>query len=77
MLETLLSLLRGVLGILAVMGLWVILQAIVRRGSGCGADKDVLDYLAHGCGGCKGSDACRKRKRVTGGENTGRWMGKS
>ena len=69
MLQTVLSLLTGVLGILVVMGGWFALQAIVRRRSGCGADQDVLDFMTHGCGGCKGSDVCRKRKKLRGGES--------
>ncbi len=68
MFDTVLSLLTGVFGLMAILGLWLLLQAVVRRSSGCGEGKDVLDYLGHGCGGCKGSSSCTKRRNVTGAE---------
>ncbi len=66
MLDTLLTLLTGVLGMMAILGLWLFLQSVVRRNSGCGPGKDVLDYLGHGCGGCKVSPSCSRRKNITG-----------
>ena len=66
MLETALSFITGVVGMMVILGLWLLLQSVVRKNSGCGPGKDVLDYLGHGCGGCKGSTSCSRRKIVTG-----------
>ena len=68
MFDTIFNLLIGVFGFMAILGIWLLLQAVIRRNSGCGAGKDVLDYLGHGCGGCKGSGSCTKRKNTAGGE---------
>jgi len=54
------SLLTAVIGILIIMGAWFVIQAVIRKNSGCGSDRDVLEYLAHGCGACDRSKACRK-----------------
>lgn len=61
MLSDLIDLARGVLGILAVLIVWFVIQAFIRRRSGCGSNEDVLDFMKHGCSGCKGSGACHKR----------------
>jgi hypothetical protein len=45
-------------GMLAVLIIWFVIQAFVRWRSGCGANKDVLDFMKHGCAGCKGDGAC-------------------
>ncbi len=50
--------LKGVSGFLALMGLWVAVQAVLRRGYGAPADTDMLEHAAHGCGGC-GHDCTR------------------
>lgn len=59
--ETLLTLAGTVAGILAVMAIWFGIQAFIRRRSGCGANTDVLDFMKHGCSGCKGNAACHNR----------------
>ena len=48
-------------GLLAIMAVWIAVQSIVRKRSGCGNDKDVLEHMAHGCAGCKGDGACHNR----------------
>jgi hypothetical protein len=59
--EALYSLVRAALGILAVMVIWFAVQAFIRRKSGCASNSDVLDFMKHGCAGCKGNGACHKR----------------
>ena len=53
------DLLKGMLGILVVLGAWLALQAFVRRQSACDPDQDVLEHMAHGCAGCNGAQSCR------------------
>lgn len=65
----LLNLLRAVGGMFVVLSLWVIVQTAVRRRSGCkNPDKDVLDFMLHGCGGgCAGKGNCHTENAGTGG----------
>ena len=60
--ETVLNLVKAVLGIFAVMTIWLGIQALVRRRTRCGRDKDVLDFMLHGCGGCTSHAPCRNRQ---------------
>ncbi len=63
MLATLYEFLTVALGFFAILSIWFGIQAFVRRRSGCGSDRDVLDHMAHGCAGCSGAGRCgRKRK---------------
>jgi hypothetical protein len=59
--EAILNLAKAVLGFLGVMLIWFAIQAFIRRRSGCGSNKDVLDFMKHGCAGCKGNGACHNR----------------
>ena len=59
--ETLFNLVRAIVGMAVVMVLWFGIQTFVRRRSGCGANQDVLDFMKHGCAGCKGNGACHNR----------------
>ncbi len=61
--EALISLAKAVLGFLSVMLIWFGVQAFIRRRSGCGSNKDVLDFMKHGCAGCKGDGACHNREK--------------
>jgi hypothetical protein len=61
MVHALLSLVVAVFGMAAVLGIWFLIQAAVRLRSGCRPDRDVLDYLLHGCGGCD-NIRCAHRK---------------
>lgn len=59
--ETLLAVLEtagGFFVMLAVSFAWLWL---VRRRSGCQRDRDLLEYMAHGCAGCKRGGACQNR----------------
>ena len=53
-------------GLFLVLGFWMSLQAFVRKGSGCRSDHDVLDYMAHSCGGCEKGQTCRNRMKEAG-----------
>jgi len=53
------DLLKATFGILLVMGVWLAIQAFVRRRTNCSADQDVLEHMAHGCAGCNGAESCR------------------
>ena len=61
--ETLFNLVKAVVGMMAVLAIWFGIQTFVRRRSGCGAGQDVLDFMKHGCAGCKGSGACQNRSK--------------
>jgi hypothetical protein len=63
-LETWFALLRTV-GVFAVIfGIWIVVQTIVRKQSGCRGDKDPLDYMAHGCANCtRKPGECSRRIR--------------
>ena len=45
-------------GIAVVLGLWYVIQTFLRFKSGCGKDRDLLEFMAHGCAGCKGPGSC-------------------
>ncbi len=62
------NLLRAVGGLFAVLCFWVFLQNVVRRRSGCrNPDKDVLDFMLHGCGGgCANKGSCHTDKAELG-----------
>jgi len=52
LLDALFSVLRAAAGMFVVLGVWSLLQAFVRRRSGCrNPDKDVLEFMLHGCCG--------------------------
>jgi hypothetical protein len=59
--ETIFDFAKAILGILIVLAIWFGVQAFVRRRSGCGSNQDVLDFMKHGCAGCKGNGACHNR----------------
>lgn len=59
--ETLVRMVETVGGLFLALGLWFVFMALVRRRSGCRGDKDLLEYMTHGCAGCKGDGACSKR----------------
>lgn len=50
------------ISIFVALAAWVAFQGFIRRGSGCKRDRDVLEFMAHGCAGCKGDGACKNRK---------------
>ncbi len=59
--QPLLDLAKATLGILTLMLVWFAIQTFIRRRSGCGSNHDVLDFMKHGCAGCKGNGACHNR----------------
>ena len=61
--QVLIDLSKAVIAFAIVMIGWFSLQAFIRRGSGCGSHHDVLDFMKHGCAGCKGDGACRNRAK--------------
>lgn len=53
------GMLKAVGGLFALMGIWLAVQAFIRRRTpGAAQDQDVLEDLVHGCGGCGGHHAC-------------------
>lgn len=66
MLDALIQLATVSGGIFLVLGLWIAFQAFVRKGSGCSTDHDVLDYMAHSCGGCERGQTCQNRMKHAG-----------
>ncbi len=57
------NLVRAVAGMFVVLGVWALIQRLVRQRSGCGdPDKDMLEFMLHGCGeGCGGKGECHSR----------------
>ena len=54
--ETLFTLAKTVAGFAAILGVWILVQMYIRRQSGCvSRDKDLLDYMPHGCANCSRS----------------------
>ncbi len=45
-------------GLLVVLAVWFLLQALVRSGSHREAEEDVLEHMTHGCAGCTGNGPC-------------------
>lgn len=58
----LLSVLRAAAGFFIVMAVWLGIQAFARRRGGCARDRDMLDYMLHGCGNCLHGGNCEKSK---------------
>lgn len=50
----------NILGLFLILASWVSIQSLVRRRSGCkNPDKDVLEFMLHGCGGgCSNKGQC-------------------
>jgi hypothetical protein len=62
-LGALLAVLKAAAGMFIVLGIWLGVQNFVRRKSGCGRDRDMLDFMLHGCGGCSNNANCIKRRK--------------
>lgn len=60
--ETIVSIVKTSVGIFVTTTVWFLWMGYVRRWSGCRHDQDVLEHVAHGCGGCKGEGACHSSK---------------
>jgi len=56
--DLIVSVLTAAGSIAVVLGLWYVLQMYLRYKSGCGKDRDLLEFMAHGCAGCKGPGSC-------------------
>jgi len=60
--DALLSVLKVAAGFFIVMAIWLGIQGFARRRSGCARDRDMLDYMLHGCGGCLHGGNCDRSK---------------
>ncbi len=60
--ETILSVLEAAAAMFVVLGLWLLWLAYVGRKSGCRRDRDVLEYMTHGCAGCQGAGPCHQQE---------------
>jgi hypothetical protein len=61
-LSALVSVLKAAAGFFIVMSAWLAIQAFARRRGGCARDRDMLDYMLHGCGNCLHGNTCEKSK---------------
>ena len=66
MLTALLQFATAIAGMAIVLGLWFVIQAVVRRRSACHGDRDLLDYLLNGCGGCDNVSCTRSGAKTKG-----------
>ena len=62
MIGVLLGVLKAAAGFFVVMAVWLGIQAFARRRGGCARDRDMLDYMLHGCGNCLHGGHCEKSK---------------
>ena len=62
MIGYLLSVLKAAAGFFIVMSVWLGIQAWARKRGGCARDRDMLDYMLHGCGNCLHGGNCEKSK---------------
>ena len=60
--DAVLSVLKAAAGFFIVLAVWLGIQAFARRKSGCARDRDMLDYMLHGCGNCLHGSSCGKSK---------------
>lgn len=60
--DTIISSLEAAAALFVALGLWLLFLSFVRRRSGCRAGKDPLEFMAHGCAGCKGDGMCRSQQ---------------
>lgn len=58
--STLFRLAATIAGLFLALGAWFLIQSYFRWKSGCGGDRDLLEYMAHGCSGCKGVGPCAR-----------------
>lgn len=58
--ETLLAIAKTVGAFFVAMSLWFAFNAFIRRKTGCRGD--ALEFMTHGCAGCKGDGACQRKK---------------
>jgi hypothetical protein len=65
--------LKAVGGLFALMGVWLAVQAFIRRRTpGAARDLDVLEDILHGCGGCAGAHTCSGTSAKQGSKRMGR-----
>jgi hypothetical protein len=62
LLDALWNLLNTVAGFFIVMSIWLGIQTFVRSRTGCAKDRDTLDFMLNGCGGCANSATCSRNK---------------
>jgi hypothetical protein len=60
----LLAVLKAAGGFFVAMSAWLGIQAFARRKGGCARDRDMLDYMLHGCGNCLHGGSCGKSKEA-------------
>ena len=58
----LLAVLKAAGGLFLIFGIWVGMQALQRRSSGCRREHDVLGHMAHACGSCRNESCSRGQK---------------
>jgi hypothetical protein len=69
-----LGVLKAAAGFFIVMAIWLGIQAFARKRGGCARDRDMLDYMLHGCGNCLHGNTCEKsneRARIVSGPGAG------
>ena len=62
LIDAVLGILKASAGFFIVIGIWLGIQAFARKKNGCAPDRDMLDYMLHGCGGCLHGGNCDKSK---------------
>lgn len=57
------ELLKTFAGFFILLAAWFGFQAILRRRSHCGGEKDMLQFMLGGCGSCANRGTCETKKR--------------
>jgi len=58
--DALFGVLKAAAGFFIVLSVWLAIQAFARKKNGCARDRDMLDYMLHGCGNCLHGGKCEK-----------------
>jgi hypothetical protein len=62
LIDAVLGILKASAGFFIVIGIWLGIQAFARKKNGCAPNRDMLDYMLHGCGNCLHGGNCDKSK---------------
>ena len=74
LIDAVLGILKASAGFFIVIGIWLGIQAFARKKNGCAPNRDMLDYMLHGCGNCLHGNTCEKSKeraRIVSGPGAG------
>ena len=66
LIDALWNLLNAVAGFFIIMSFWIGIQTFIGKKSGCSRDRDTLEFILNGCGGCANEANCSRKKGLGG-----------